>query len=240
MSEASSENRDYYDAFSSSYDVGRDRGYHQLIDDQAAALVERVGAGRRLLEVGCGTGLVLSRTAKFAAHAEGVDLSPGMLAGARARGLTVREADCTQLPFEDGSFDVAYSFKVLAHVPEFDRALAEMIRVVRVGGHVVFDIYNRHSIRHAIKRVFGPRKTSRSFDEAAISTRFSTPREMRQQLPPELAMRASAGIRVITPHPAILQVPLVGRLTRRLEWRLMDSACARYAGFWVVTAERIR
>ncbi|MBX7077992.1 MAG: methyltransferase domain-containing protein [Nannocystaceae bacterium] len=234
------DNRAYYDAFAQRYDDGRDRGYHRLIDDQAAALVRRVGEGRDVLEVGCGTGLVLQRVARFARSAQGIDLSPGMLAHARARGLDVREGSATALPLPDESVDVAYSFKVLSHVPELERALAEMLRVVRPGGHLVFDVYNRHSLRYLIKRAFGPRATSQQFDEAAISTAFLTPDEVVRKLPPGGRLVARAGIRVLVPHPAVFAVPGVGAAVRALEWSLMDSPAARFAGFAVYTVEKTR
>ena len=162
------DNTSYYDAFSADYDRGRDRGYHKLIDDQAAALVRRVGVDKHALEVGCGTGLIMARVAEFAASVRGVDISPGMLEHARRRGLDVCEGSATRLPFADASFDVVYSFKVLAHVAAIDAALAEMRRVTRPGGHLVFDAYNRDSLRYLIKRAWGPRRTSAEFDEAAI------------------------------------------------------------------------
>ncbi len=233
-----SDNRAYYDAFAERYDRGRDRGYHRLIDDQAAAAVQRFGAGKDVLEVGCGTGLVLARVARFARSAKGIDLSPGMLARARERGLDVSEGAATALPFADASFDVAYSFKVLSHVPELDRALAEMLRVVRPGGHLVFDIYNRHSLRYLIKRAFGPRRTSDRFDEAAISTAFLTPAEVKARLPPGAVLVGTAGIRVLTPHPVVLRVPGLSRLVEAAEWNLMDSPVARFAGFAVYFVEK--
>jgi len=233
------DNERYYDAFSERYDSGRNVGYHKLIDDQAAALVRRVGEGKDVLEIGCGTGLVLERIARFAHTAKGIDLSPGMLERAKGRGLDVQQADCAALPFEDASFDVACSFKVLAHVPDFDTAVAEMARVVRPGGHLVFDVYNRISVRHAIKRLFGPRKTSDAFDEGAIETRFWTLDEARRRHPPGTREQDVAGIRVLTPHPALNRLPVVGALTRSAEWRLMDTSLARYAGFIVFTLERL-
>lgn len=233
------DNRAYYDAFSSNYDDRRGVGYHKLIDDQAAELVRRVGQGKEVLEVGCGTGLVLERVAEFAAKANGVDLSPGMLERARERGLDVREADATKLPFDDESFDVAYSFKVLAHVPDFRGALAEMARVVRPGGHLVFDVYNRGSIRWLIKRLFGPKKTSNSFDEAAITTRFVTVDQARDYFPTNTRVTDVSGIRIATLHPAMLRVPGVATATERLEWGLMDGPLARFAGFVVFTLERL-
>lgn len=235
---AVTDNRSYYDQFAEGYDSGRDVGYHKLIDDQAAALVRRVGDGRRVLEVGCGTGLVLERIARFASVAVGVDLSPGMLSHARARGLDVHEGDCVALPFDDETFDVVCSFKVLAHVDDFDAALAEMLRVVRRGGHIVFDVYNRRSLRYLIKRLLGPRRTSASFDEAAITTRFWTQEEAIRRIPPGSRLMDVAGIRVATAHPALNQLPLIGPASRALEWRLMDGPFASLGGFLVLTLER--
>src|SRR5262249_39643699 len=134
-------NREYYDAFSAGYESRRGErdpgGYHELLDELEADFVARVGAGKDGLEGGCGAGLVLRRIGGFAAGASGIDLSPGMLAHARARGLHVTEGSATALPFPDASFDVACSFKVLAHVPDIEGALAEMLRVVKPGGHVI-------------------------------------------------------------------------------------------------------
>ncbi|MEP7120999.1 MAG: methyltransferase domain-containing protein, partial [Byssovorax sp.] len=97
--------RAYYDEFAARYEAGRDGhdpgGYHDLVDDLEVDLVERYGGGRDVLEVGCGTGLLLRRIARFAASARGIDLSPGMLAQARERGLDVVEGSATQLPFPD-------------------------------------------------------------------------------------------------------------------------------------------
>jgi ubiquinone/menaquinone biosynthesis C-methylase UbiE len=237
---ASTDNRAYYDAFSERYDRGRDVGYHKLIDDQAAAIVGRYAAGKEALEVGCGTGLILERVAQTAAHARGVDLSPGMLRAAQERGLDVLEASATALPLPDASVDVAYSFKVLAHIPDFDACLSEMLRVTRPGGHVIFDVYNRHSLRYLIKRVWGPRATSSAFDEHAITTRFSSPAEAERHIPRDRArVVARLGIRVATPHPIVCRLPVVGPLHARLEWALMDSPLARFAGFYVYVLERL-
>jgi ubiquinone/menaquinone biosynthesis C-methylase UbiE len=235
---SSPDNRTYYDEFARHYDDRRARGYHKLIDDQAAALVRRVGAGKSLLEVGCGTGLILERVAQFAQRAEGVDVSPGMVEHARRRGLEARVADATSLPYADAAFDVAFSFKVLAHVSRFDEALAEMLRVVRPGGHIVFDIYNRHSLRYAMKRLFGPKHTSQRFAEDAILTRFLTPSEMTRRLPANTRFVARSGIRIATPHAALLKAPALGAAWERLEWGLMDTPLASFAGFVVYTLQK--
>lgn len=230
----------YYDAFAETYDRGRDRGYHQLIDEQAAEIVSRYGEGRDVLEVGCGTGLVLERLAGFAKRAEGIDLSPGMLEHARSRGLAVQQGNATELPFEDESFDVVCSFKVLAHVPDLQAALLEMARVLRPGGHAVFDLYNSRSLRALIKRVASRRKTSSAYEERSISTRFDRPQTVLDQCPPSLEPVGKYGIRVFTPHPAVFRVPLVKRAFEAAEWRAMDSPLADVAGFVVLVLRKRR
>src|SRR5215470_1904441 len=114
-SSSNENNRAYYDDFSAGYERERGRGYHQLLDDLEMSVVAPLARGRRVLEIGCGTGLILQRIAREAVSARGIDLSPGMLQAARARGLDVSLASATQLPFADGSFDLVCSFKVLAH-----------------------------------------------------------------------------------------------------------------------------
>ena len=167
------ENRDansraYYDDFATGYERERHRGYHVLLDELELGIVEPLVRGRDVLEVGCGTGLILEKLARFARRAEGVDLSPGMLEHARNRGLDVREGSATELPYPDDSFDVAVSFKVLAHVPDIERALSEMARVVRPGGHVIAELYNPWSLRFLAKRLAGPQPISDGRTEADV------------------------------------------------------------------------
>src|SRR4051812_6005256 len=168
--------RAYYDDFSARYEDSRDGndpgGYHDLVDELEVGFVERFAGGGDVLEVGCGTGLILRRIAAFARSARGVDLSPGMLAKARARGLDVTLASATELPFPDASFDVVCAFKVLAHVREIHRALAEMARVTRPGGHVIAELYNPLSLRGIVRR-FGPAGlVGASRTERDVYTRF--------------------------------------------------------------------
>ena len=60
------DNRSYYDAFSGWYERERHLPYHRMLDDLEVGVVERYGAGKDVLEVGCGTGLILGRVASFA------------------------------------------------------------------------------------------------------------------------------------------------------------------------------
>lgn len=101
----------------------------------------------RVLDVGCGTGVltrVLARHPNVAAVV-GVDPAPGLLAKARELAadlpnVTFAEADGRALPFDSSSFGVVIFDSTLSHVPEPERALAEAFRVLRPGGVLgIFD-----------------------------------------------------------------------------------------------------
>jgi ubiquinone/menaquinone biosynthesis C-methylase UbiE len=234
--------RTYYDEFSHRYDAerrpNRPDGYHALVDDLEVDLVRRHGAGRDVLECGVGTGLLLEQIAGFARSAKGIDLSPGMLDKARLRGLEVREASVTSIPFVDESFDVTCSFKVLAHVPEIGRALSEMARVTRPGGIVIAEFYNPVSLRGVVKR-FGPAaKISNETRESAVYTRFDAPWIIPRILPPSLTLEAVRGVRIVTPAAAAMRVPGVASILRTVERRLADTPAAFFAGFYVTVLRK--
>lgn len=103
--------------------------------------------GKRVLEIGCGTGVVSRAIARRVGPGGSVlalDPSPIFLSQAeelaRAAGienLTFQAADARDLDLPDGAFDVAVAVTVLCHVPGRDRVLRELRRVVRPGGQVL-------------------------------------------------------------------------------------------------------
>jgi SAM-dependent methyltransferase len=104
-------------------------------------VVEHCPRGRGL-DVGCGTGVLAARLARAGFEMAGVDPSNGMLDVLRATSPEVeaRTASGTDLPFEDGSFDLVLTVAVLhhiAHPEDVRRTLAEMVRVARPGGRVL-------------------------------------------------------------------------------------------------------
>jgi ubiquinone/menaquinone biosynthesis C-methylase UbiE len=236
--------RAYYDEFSARYEAGRDGhdpgGYHDLVDDLEVELVERYGRGQDVLEVGCGTGLLLRRIKQFSRSARGVDLSPGMLAHARERGLDVVEGSATALPFPDASFDVACSFKVLAHVQQIDVALAEMARVVRPGGYALAELYNPVSFRGLAKRLGPAGKISEKSDENAVFTRFDPPWKVAAMAPAGTRLVASRGIRIVTPAAVAMRVPVLGSALRFAERALCDSPLRHFGGFWIAVLKKDR
>jgi SAM-dependent methyltransferase len=93
---------------------------------------------RRLLEIGCGWGEFAVRVRdELGSEVVAVDLSPRMVELACERGLDARVADVQALPFGGGEFDCVAALWMLYHVPELDRGLGEIARVLRPGGRLV-------------------------------------------------------------------------------------------------------
>lgn len=104
-----------------------------------AAMVEAVSAelrGRgRVLEIGAGTGRIALPLRAAGVDVHGLDLSRPMLERFVAKGSgPVVQADATRLPFRDGSFGAALAVHVLHLIPEWKRAVRELVRAVEPGG----------------------------------------------------------------------------------------------------------
>jgi len=113
-------------------------------DRLAPAFMEFAGVrdGERVLDVGCGTGALCRAVLDAAPRSEvvGVDPSEPFIACVRARCAGPRAAfdvgDALDLPYPDASFDQSLSLLVFQHLPDGERAAAEMRRVTRPGGSV--------------------------------------------------------------------------------------------------------
>ena len=93
---------------------------------------------KRVLDIGCGPGAFAERVAaETGAAVVAADASARMVEVAAARGLEAVVADVQALPFADGEFDCVVAAWMLYHVPDLDRAISELARVVRAGGLLV-------------------------------------------------------------------------------------------------------
>ncbi len=107
----------------------------------AAARMLGLRSGERCLDAGCGTGDMLELLSILVPGAElvGLDLSPAMLHRARERlggAAELKLGNALSLPFPDGSFDAAVISFALRNTAGYSRALAELARVLRVGGRL--------------------------------------------------------------------------------------------------------
>jgi len=92
--------------------------------------------GERILDLGCGDGVLTQQLVDAGATVVGVDASPDMVAAAVARGLDARLKDARALSF-DGEFDAVFSNAALHWVPEADQVLRGVWRSLRPGGRFV-------------------------------------------------------------------------------------------------------
>jgi SAM-dependent methyltransferase len=142
----------YHDAAAAAYDSKWGIDFGPTGQDQVRAkLVKALGEWPRqpfgdALEIGAGTGYFTLNLLQLGVieRATAADISPGMLAElastADQLGLDVRtvELDAEQLPFADESFELAFGHAVLHHIPDPERAFAELCRVLRPGGTIAF------------------------------------------------------------------------------------------------------
>jgi SAM-dependent methyltransferase len=105
----------------------------ETIDRFSEALTE--GAASTVLELGCGTGQLAHYLLDMGFAVSAIDLSPGNVEATKRRGVDAEVADFVSLPYADASFDAAFAFNSLIHVPEAElpEAFAEIRRVLIPG-----------------------------------------------------------------------------------------------------------
>jgi SAM-dependent methyltransferase len=131
--------------------AGRIAGYRFAEGPDAREVTFRAVAEvepQRVLEVGCGQGWLSERIeSELGCEVVAIDQSERMVEIARGRGVDARLGDVQDLPFRDGSFDVAAAAWMLYHVEDVDRALSELARVLRPGGRLVAVTNSRVHLR---------------------------------------------------------------------------------------------
>lgn len=205
------------------YDAWYDSPSGRWMGETELALLLRLLAphpGESLLDVGCGSGWFTRRLAARGLAVTGLDIDPAMLAYAQGRDAATHylRGDASALPFADGAFDTVVSVTALCFVPDWRRALGEMVRVAR--RRVVVGLLNRHSL-------LWRRKGRQGGVGGYQGARWHTGRELRQAL-------ATLPVRRVRPRTALF-LPGAGPLARRLE-RLLPSLLP-WGGFLAVVAD---
>ena len=202
LAERRTKSQEFFSSSAGQWDRMRD----ELFGDRShlAALAALADGTWTVGDLGCGTGQVSAALAPFVARVIAVDASAAMLQAARKRlngfdNVELRRGDLEALPIDNGQLDAATLMLVLHHVPEPERALADVARVLKPQGRaIVVDMlpHDRESYRQQMGHVwlgFSDEHVRRLFQEAGFE-------EVRiVSLPPD-AKAKGPGLFVATEH----------------------------------------
>ena len=163
-----------------------------------------VRAGERVLEVGCGSGVVVRDLAAVVGprgEVVGIDPSRSMVEAARVlarthalrRRMRWRVASGAALPFADGRFDATLAVTVLLHVPDPQAVVREMVRVTRPGGRVAAQDQDFGTVA-----VTHPDRASTERIMWGVATRMYEEPHSGRRLPALLRAAGLEGIRLLT------------------------------------------
>ncbi len=117
-------------------------------------------AGKSVLEIGCGAGIDSAEFARNGASVVSADFTrtatkstQSLFREANLPGQ-VLQADATSLPFQKETFVCVYSFGVLHHIPDVDKAVSEISRVLKPGGQVMAMLYHKDSLLYGYSIVY--------------------------------------------------------------------------------------
>jgi SAM-dependent methyltransferase len=200
-------------------------GEATALDARVPVVAAVVGAApKRILEVGCGWGELAEWLAReTGAEVVATDLSPRMIELARARGVDAQLADVQELPFADGEFDVAVAAWMLYHVPDLERAITELARVLRPGGRLIAVTNSRFHLME-LRELVGSGPSTLSFaretGEQLLSPHFAHIRredidghlEFADRAEVEEYVRASISMSPFVENlPAVVEAPFRAR-----------------------------
>lgn len=171
--------QDAYDLMAEEYDIldGRINPFYvndcKFLDHFVQKLTPH-WRGRIVLDVGCGSGLQTIQFAPRAKHVVAIDISGALMRKVqekmRLQGLTnvtLLQGNATQLPLEDSSVDFVSAYgDVIGHIPEYERAIAEMARVCRPGGTVTIEYDNKWhlGLLYNLRQLWNAMRTRRRGD----------------------------------------------------------------------------
>ncbi len=182
--------------------------YYKEIEDHRYAVEPEIFSfaqfsryrGKKVLEIGVGAGSDFLNWVRSGCEAYGIDLTEEALEHAKNRlqienlsAQDLRVADCENIPHPDNFFDVVYSWGVIHHTPDTEKALAEIIRICRPGGRVKLMLYHRKSllayffwIKHALLKgkPFRSRADVLYHHMESKGTKAYTEKEVRTMLKP--------------------------------------------------------
>ena len=220
---------EYYDEFSQHYDKERKEGYFRFITDLEFQKIKPLLNDSYVLEIGCGTGIILNRSNLTAKRAIGVDISNGMVSACKDKGLDALLIDGNNLPFENNYFDLVYSFKVLPHILDIEHLLKEATRVTKPNGRLILEFYNPWSFKG-----FNDWAKSK-FRKKPVYLRHDTLKKFKTYLPKELSIVSTRGIRIFGPIANFYTTPILKNFTRYLDRKCCDLRFIKnFGGYFII------
>jgi len=127
----------------------RDFHFVQRLEIASGLITERFPRDARVLDLGCGAGVLTERLVAAGHDVDAVDMAPDMLEFSKQRlaaydssKYRLQRAECQALPFPDATFDVVACIGVFGYMEDVDAAIREIRRVLRPGGTLVLSIRN--------------------------------------------------------------------------------------------------
>ena len=132
------DNKRFWQRFAKLYSPFMEKGNGKQYNDICNEISAKLHPDMTVLELACGSGQFTFRLADKVKHWEATDFSPNMIAEARKQfipaNLHLSVQDATNLPYKDESFDAVVIANALHIMPEPDKAMAEIYRVLKPGG----------------------------------------------------------------------------------------------------------
>jgi 2-polyprenyl-3-methyl-5-hydroxy-6-metoxy-1,4-benzoquinol methylase len=187
---------DYREALWESVPEGLDP---PAMQPRRAFLLEHVGSGERVLDVGCGEGRFAAELARAGAEVVGIDVAAEPLRRARALhpelDLRLVRAEAAW-PLRDASFDVVWAGEVIEHIADTAGWLSEVRRVLRPGGALLLSTPDHGRLRMLLWAL-APRTFEAHFDPRTDHLRFYTRRALTELLEDfgfsDVAVRSAGG-----------------------------------------------
>jgi ubiquinone/menaquinone biosynthesis C-methylase UbiE len=199
------------DKYDSWYESAEGKMYDRLEKKAISRYLQSNAKGKKLLEVGCGTGHWSRFFSECGFEVTGVDISERMIDIARTKSIpniSFQIANGHSLPFEDSSFDVTAAITTLEFVYDIDAVLQEMVRCTRKpAGRLLIGVLNSRASLN--------RRRKKDAESLWVTARFFSPEQLRQLLEPY--GQVSVAVSGFVPgQKLLLLAPLIDAFVRML------------------------
>jgi len=227
-----------YDVASASLAVPTDcNEYFYQLTRARLDLIARHGHRKAVLDICCGTGDYLFESRHFIERGVGIDFSPKMIFAANAKKARINAphiefalCNARQIPIEEQSFDLAYSFSSLYHIPWQREVVLEAARILKPNSVAILEFGNLHSINTVVCRAYPElaipchitiREMNQAIEDAGLQVlekkRFQIlplwgdkPRWLRPLLHPFWKRALQSGMRKRTLDELLCSLPVLG------------------------------